>query len=211
MLVALGLFSVASIGFYSVMFSGSRSTDTTESVVRTSEEARLGFNRLVRDTREGDVLGCSAVDPCPSATSFNVKVDFDGIDSDGNGVPYENPNPNGDYEDLVFSYRASDATLRINGEVLMRGVEPIAGKPLFTYSSNLLEYDWNGDGTTSWQELDEAEGRGVTGIGNGNRSTTSGPDAGEVRYISSVGFALQVRDGSQVTRFYSEAQLRNKR
>jgi prepilin-type N-terminal cleavage/methylation domain-containing protein len=139
LLIGVFLLLVAAVGFYSVMFSGTRSTDTTQSVVRISEEARLGFNRMVRDTREAD----SIVHASPA--QYRVLIDFDG---DGS---YDNPNADGDYEDLTFSFNAGEKTITLNGELLIAGVEQIAGEDVFTFTSNLLQYDWSGDGVTSWQ------------------------------------------------------------
>ena len=70
-LVAITLFSVVSISFYSVMLSGSRGADTTRSVVRVAEEARFGLNRMVRDTREAQVMAEADED------SYRVQIDFD--------------------------------------------------------------------------------------------------------------------------------------
>jgi prepilin-type N-terminal cleavage/methylation domain-containing protein len=195
LLIGVFLLLVAAVGFYSVMFSGTRSTDTTQSVVRISEEARLGFNRMVRDTREAD----SIVHASPA--QYRVLIDFDG---DGS---YDNPNADGDYEDLTFSFNAGEKTITLNGELLIAGVEQIAGEDVFTFTSNLLQYDWSGDGVTSWQELDEAPNHGVSGVGNNNGVL----DEGELPFLTNVGFAFRVEDGNRSTEFYAEAQLRNRR
>ena len=211
-LVAIALFSVLAAGFYSVMLSQVGGSERTRSVARIAEEARLGFNRMVRDAREGTELaaedGCAPSD-MEAGECFNVKVDFDGDDA------FDNPNASGDYENLTFSYNAGDDTIDIvvcdddsgscESEVLIDGVQPTDGSDIFTFSSNLLRYDGNGDGLTSWQELDGAAGD----VGNGNGDL----DVGEWQYLSNVAFALEItgEDEDDVTRFFSEAQLRNKR
>lgn len=211
LLVGIMLLSIVSISFYSVMFSGTRSSDTTRSLVRVSEEARFGLNRLIRDTREAELLGCSDTVACPTSTRFNVKVDFDGgVDADGDGDAYDNPNARGDFEDVTFAYNAAADTITLNGEVLVRGVQPIPGKQMFTYSSNFLEYDWDADGVTTWQELDAGRSRGVN-VGNGNAGTSAGPDQGEISFVSSVSLALRISDGDRTQDFYAQAQLRNRR
>lgn len=204
LLVTLGLFSVLATGFYQVLFSGMAGSQTARSVVEISQEARLGFNRMVRDTREGDTLGClPPADPCPASTSYNVKVNFNGDAS------YQNPNSQGDYESLTFAFNAAANTITINGETLIGGVEQIPGQDVFSYSSHRLEYDWNGDGVTTWQELDDAPNHGVIGVGNNNRATTSGPDAAEIGLVSYVSYAFNVRSDDRVSAFYARAQLRN--
>jgi prepilin-type N-terminal cleavage/methylation domain-containing protein len=194
-LVAVALFAVLSVGFYQVLFATTRHSDTSNSIARVSEEARLTFNRMVRDTREGD--GISSASP----NGYNVKVDFN---SDGS---YENPNAAGDYEDLTFSYIASDETIELNGEVLARGIQRVPGKDMFSYSSNFLEFDWNADGVTSWQELDQAAAHGVTGVGDSSGALS----AGEYPFISSVSYAFRVKQDDRTAEFYGEAQIRNKR
>lgn len=194
-LVAIGLFSAISIAFYQVLFASQRHSDTSTSIANVSEEARLGFNRMIRDTREGDLI--EEAEP----TGFNVKVDFD---RDGN---YDNPNAVGDYEDLTFTYIADDELIILNGEVLVRGVQKIVGQDVFSYSSNFLEYDWNADGVTTWQELDQAAAHGVVDVGNSNGQL----DDGEYPFISSVGFAFRVVQEDRSAEFYGEAQVRNRR
>lgn len=200
LLVGIFILSTVSLGFYQVMLASTRGSETARSVVRISEEARLGLNRMVRDTREADFI---AAEPQPTATSFTVKINFNGDKTaDGTDI-YQNPNAQGDYEILTFSYDATAKTIGLNGEVLMRGVEQVDGKDVFSYSSNFLEYDSNGDGVTSWQELDVAPG--VVGNGNGVF------DIGETPYLSNVTFAFRVRSADRVSEFYAEVQLRNMR
>jgi hypothetical protein len=192
MLVALTLFLVIIGGVYTLMFSGAEGSDTARSVAHISEEARLTLNRLIRDTREGDAL--SAVTP----SSYNVKVDFD-----GDGI-YENPNQSGDYEDLSISFDPGAGTIDLNGQLLVDGIEVVPGKHLFTYSSNFLEFDSNGDGVTTWEELDMATD---SAVGNGNGLL----DGLELAYISSVNVAVRITEGDESADFYAEAQLRNRR
>ena len=198
-LVAMGIVAIITVSFYQVMFSGARGSDTARDVIRVSEEARLGFNRMVRDTREADTLVSAG------ATSFRVRVDFN-----GDGI-YENPNANGDYEDLTFSY--ADDTIRLNGERLIRGVECIPDgasgckRNLFDYTSNRLEYDWDANGITSWQELDQAPAHGILNVGNQNNVL----DSAELAFVTSVSFGFQVTAGDRTSQFYAEAQLRNRR
>ena len=193
------LFSVVSISFYQVLTSQQRGADLTREVTQLTDEARLGFNRMVRDTREGDYLAAA------TPTSFTVKVNYDG------DALYENPNENGDYEVLTYAYDATARTITLNGSVLMANAYP-ANYPatpaddVFTYTSNNLEYDWGGDGVTTWQDLDQAVTYGHTGIGDGSGTLT----AVEIPNITTVGFAVAVGTGSNATPFYAKAQMRNR-
>lgn len=188
-LVATMLIGIVSVTFYTAMFAAVRGSDKSRDVTRVSEEARAGLNRLVRDTREADSI-TSVAD-----NSYNVKIDFN---KDGT---HENPNALGDFEDLTFTYHAASKTIRLNGEVLVAGVERVSGRPIFSYSSNFLEYDWDGDGVTTLAELEDVGAHGVTTIAAGT----------EESYLSGVAFEFQVQSGDSTTEFYGEAQLRNRR
>jgi prepilin-type N-terminal cleavage/methylation domain-containing protein len=188
-LVALLLVSIVTTTFYQVLFSGARGSEKTRDVTRVSEEARSGLNRMVRDTREADVL--SSV----SADSYNVRIDFN---ADG---AYENPNADGDFEDLTFSYHASSKTITLNGETLVAGVERVGTKPVFSFTSSYLEYDFDGNGVTTLAELEAAPGHGHTTVTAGN----------EASFLTGVAFEFQVQSGDSTERFVAEAQLRNRR
>lgn len=204
-LVAIFLFSVLSAGFYSVMLSGVRGSNVTESVVRISDEARLGFNRMVRDVREAARIVDVSVSP---DQSFTVHIDFDG---DGS---IEAPD-----EIEQFFFDPGTETITLNGELLMSGVQEIPGIPIFDYSSNRLEYDWSSpcnpswpsvacppDGVANWREIDDPP---VTVTQGGNNNDT--PDAPEYPYLSSISFAMTIANEDQATDFVTEAQLRNVR
>lgn len=190
-LVAMSVFAVISIGFYSVMLAGTRSSRTSESVARVSEEARLGLNRMIRDTREGQLF--SNLDP----DRFHVAIDFDG---DGNSA--ENPNGDGDYENLEYRFVGDEITL--NGETLVAGVSQVTTCatppcPVFTYTSNDLRYDMDGDGITTRDDLLVAQANGFD----------VNPDDPEI--YSNVQFAFRVTVEDRSMDFQGQAQLRNRR
>jgi prepilin-type N-terminal cleavage/methylation domain-containing protein len=204
LLVAMFVFSLISVGMYQLLFSASRSSQLSRNVVKTSEEARLGFNRLVRDTREGREIRN------PSSTSFNVQIDFN-----GNGTIEATPaDPVGSYESITFTFNESvgglgtiTATAGGVTEVLMTGVDCVRKSdntcnPVFTYRSSRLEYDSNTSGITSTTELDAA-----SGVGNNNGLL----DGSELGLIDTVAFALRIEQGTSRETFYAQAQLRNLR
>lgn len=196
LLVVMLLFSVIVIGFYSVMFAGQRGATTTRDVADVSQEARLGFNRMVRDTREAALFSAA------TATSYSVEVDFDG---DGTSLD--------PFEKVTYAYDAVNDRITIeetgapaSRETLIDGVEPIPGKDVFSYSSNLLEYDTlpaspppGGDGITTFAELDAARNAGASLPGS------------NLLYISHVTFAFVVESGDSSQTFYTQAQVRNAR
>jgi type II secretory pathway pseudopilin PulG len=187
-LVAIGLLMLVSVTIYNLMFSAVRSTDTSEEVVRVSEEGRLGLNRMIRDTREGQVFGVV------SANSYSVKVDFNGDGTYSNAL--------GNYEILEFEYVWNKRAILLNDEVLVAGAEPIGSTettqittiPVFSFTSNDLYYDSSNDGVTTSQELQ-----------------CCGLDPSDSSLYHNVEIAFQVREGDQLTVFRGQAQLRNRR
>lgn len=195
LLTVMMIFSIVSVGFYSVMFAVVRGSDDARSVAAVSEEARMGLNRMVRDTREGSELLAA------SADSFTVRVDFE---NDGLGP-----------QNLTFSKVGDE--IRLDGEELVDGIDCLreddepanpCQQDVFRYSSDRLQYDWNQDGITTWQELDQSASTtyGVVGVGNNDGTLNV-----ELEFLSNVTFALSVSDGDALSRFMAEAQLRNRR
>ncbi|HEX2195354.1 MAG TPA: type II secretion system protein [Actinomycetota bacterium] len=202
LLVSLTIFAAVAAGVFGVMLSATRGSETARRVAGVSEQARLGLNRMVRDTREGSVIDSVAAD----LNTFEVHVDFD-----GNNVitPLPGTNSMGDVEELTYSYDPATKTLRLNGEVLVKGVECARDAngnciPAFSFGSNRLEFDADKNGVTTWQELDQAPA--TYGVGN-----LDGQLNWELPLISNVSFALRVQDGTVKRDFYAEAQLRNQR
>ncbi|MGH2556237.1 MAG: PulJ/GspJ family protein [Actinomycetota bacterium] len=192
-LVVSALLSIVTVSFYQVAFSGVRGSDVAGDVVTISEEARLGLNRMIRDTREAEVLVSA------SATSFTVQGDFD---RDGTVEP--TPTPGGhpaEAEELTYAFDAAARTVTLNGEILFEGVEQIGSTSVVRYFSNNLRYDANGDGVTDESEINAS-------VGNGNTVL----DLAEERaLVTDVLFTFAVRSGDRVTEFNGKAQMRNRR
>jgi prepilin-type N-terminal cleavage/methylation domain-containing protein len=213
-LVTVSILAIVGVTFLSLMVSSTNTAQDTENIIRVSEEARLGFTRMVRDTREaGEVLEAPATYTVP-ATEYKVAIDFD---ADSTIAPEGTKNAAGDYEVLRFHFVDGDGdgvgTVRINNEILMRDITCVknsgACRPLFDFNSNHLEYDWNGDGVATWRELDEAPIHSVIGVGNNNQTL----DGAELPLISDVVLRMRVvaENTDASSNFYSEAQLRNVR
>lgn len=213
-LVAVVLFGVMSIGFYQVMIAQARTADTTRSVSRIADEARLGFNRMIREVREADNITYVS----PDENQFTIQVNYNG---DSFYTTTEN-------EILTFTYSPSAETITMcsaltatacnasNTETLMAGVDQVTTEPVFSFYGNNLEYDWYGppngtgpaDGVVTWQEIDEASGSTHNVLGVGDNDDTL--DAAEYPYLTTIKFAIQGEDGSRATTFYSTVQMRNK-
>lgn len=186
-LVVIGILSVVSVGFYTVLFSGTRSGENTRAIVRQSEEARLAFNRMVRDIREADRIVTA------TPTSVHVEVDFDADDV----IAKPTPNADGDYEDLTFTYDPTQAVIRLNGSVLIEGVSQVGSTPVFSYSSSRLEHDTDGDGVVTHAELVTAANGGADVV----------PDSA----LNLVSLALKITVDGRQEDFFTQAELRNNR
>ena len=205
LLVTIVLLAIVTTGCYMVLFSLNRASTTARNVASVSQEARLSFNRMVRDTRQGraiDAVDTNITDD--GKVSFTVLVDFDG----NNVITRPSPNPAGDYEALTYQFDQNAKTVTLNGEVLMRGAE--CADPtceVFSYSSSQMQYDWDKDGVVTTEELDAAGCplHGNPSIGNCNNTLDV-----ELSLISNVDFAFQIRSGDSTSEFFVQAQLRNK-
>lgn len=210
LLVVMSLFSVLMVGFFSVMMSGVRGSDTTESVVQISEEARLGFNRMVRDTREAAYLKAASLSP---TNSFTVHLDFDGDGTPGEAAA-------GEVE--TFTYNPTDRTIVLTAgdagcttcesAVLMSGITPQGSQPIFDFSSNQLQFDRTDptigsvrDGVATWQEVDTPPAGETGGDADGVL------DAPELKYLSNVSFTMTISAGDRSSALNVQAQLRNRR
>ena len=219
MLVGMAVFSIVAAGFMAVMFSVARSTDATADSVRISDEARLGLNRLVRDTREAGWIDLSSTSPAGPHDSFTVKIDYN---ADG---AYANPasgSAQGSYEIVTYAYddpgnRITVTAPGVGTETLVSGVDCVRNTlgvckgSVFSFTSNKLEYDWSGDGVTTLQELDQA-------ACSPNNVTTLDPACSnntlvekELAALTSVNVALALTAGDRSSDYYTEAQLRNRR
>ncbi|MDQ4124772.1 MAG: prepilin-type N-terminal cleavage/methylation domain-containing protein [Actinomycetota bacterium] len=221
LLVGMALFSVVAAGFMAVLFSVARATDSTTSSVRISEEARLGLNRLVRDTREAAWIQLSSSDPAATHNSFTVKIDYNG---DG---AFTNPaagTATGNYEIVTFAYddptdRITVTAAGLGTETLVRGVDCVrdAGGPcksdVFSFTSNRLEYDGALDGTydgvTTLREIN-AVACSPTNLTTLDICNGVLVDK-ELATVTSVNVAVAVKSGARSSNYFAEAQLRNRR
>jgi type II secretory pathway pseudopilin PulG len=216
-LVAIVVFGAVSTGLYQVLTAQAGVASRTRSISRIADEARLGFNRMVRDVREADAITWVS----PSGNQFTINVNYDG---DGY---YQNPNALGDDEILTYTYDPVAETVSIcnatvasscdatTSEILMAGTKAIGTTPVFTFTSNRLEYDWGDgaggppDGVTTWQEIDQSSNpttHNIVGVGNNNGTL----DGAEFPFLTTISFAIKQADEGRTTDFYSRVQMRNR-
>jgi prepilin-type N-terminal cleavage/methylation domain-containing protein len=201
-LVTLLVFGVASTAFYQVLFSGAEGSQTARSVVRVSEEARGGLNRMIRDTRQAQAITAATDD------GYAIQVDFNGDEAIAAvGVA----NPVGDYEQLSFvvdgdvlyiqACGAADLDCGNQKSVLVDGVSRIGSTPYFSYSSNRLEYDCNNNGQASRSELEA-----------GSCYVTGGlTPAIALVYLTDIDYSIRVTFSGRSSDFLSHSEMRNLR
>jgi prepilin-type N-terminal cleavage/methylation domain-containing protein len=200
LLMTMFIMSIVTTAMYQLLFSSTNASERARGVVDVSEEARLGLNRMVRDTREASTV------ITPASTGYSIFIDYD-----QNGTIQATPSdPSGNYEDLTFSFNSASKRITVsNGytsETLIDGVQCIlkAGgtcQDVFTFSSSRLEYDTNGDGATSSVELDQSL------VGNNNGVL----DGQEINFVDVVSYSFRVVNSEASEKFYADAQLRNQR
>ncbi len=224
LLVAIFLVSVLSVGFYQVMFAAVRGSTDSADIAEVAEEARLGFNRMIRDTRETTKLVSA------SPTAYRIWVDFDGDGCVDSATAFQ-AGAGGtcvaagasDYEYLAYRFSEPDITLTAlagpnNGlpagldpaaaavagtqaETLASHIKVVAGKDVFSYVSNFLNFDSNGNGEVSLAELE-------AGTPEENNGVLQGV---ELDYVSDVNYAFRVEVAGDQRTFYGQAQIRNRR
>jgi prepilin-type N-terminal cleavage/methylation domain-containing protein len=205
LLVVIMIFGAISTSLYLAVFSGVRGGKTARNVVQVSEEARLGLNRMIRDTREAKDLVAADADSYEIGIDFNLDGD---TDDEGEQETFTfDPGT----ERILLTANIPDGANPTTTEPLVVGVSDLAGTNLFTYSSNQLEYDYDPeDGIASCAEIDDPP----FGVSGGNGDNVCGTE--EMPFITNVSYALQVssgdaRRGIRTTEFFAEAQLRNRR
>jgi prepilin-type N-terminal cleavage/methylation domain-containing protein len=204
LMVTIVLLAIVTTGAYMVLFSLNRASTTARNVAGVSQEARLAFNRMVRDTRQGRAIDSVDSNLSDGKISYTVLVDF----NQDNVITQPLPNDQGDYETLTYTFDRDAKTVTLNGEVLMRGAECADPEcEVFEYSSSQMQYDWDKDGVVTTDELDDAGCplHGNPTIGNCNNILDV-----ELDLISNVDFHFAIHVGDATEKFANQAQLRNK-
>lgn len=201
-LVAMGLFGILSTLLLGLAVSTSAITDDTRARTGVTEEARTAMERMTREVRQASEIESvtlpSAANPT-GITSFTFWTDFDGDGlKSGNAADPE-----------VMTYRWNPANRRLSLTAQTGSVEetrPVLAADVSSFvvelRSSSWEYDANGDGITTWQELDAAG----PPVGNGNGA----PDIVELERIDLLAVTLTVEDGAGRQTYRTQIDLRNR-
>ena len=227
MLVAMMLLGALGTVFMTTVLGAQSSARATSSAQDLNEEARLALNRMARELRQATAI-TAVNNPDGSSystsaiTSVTFSADFDG-DGCINGVaptPAPTPAPTcnaasaSNPEILTYCWDPSASVRQlylIPGQLtgstcqVSNALPILAGQVTafkLSYRSNQYLYDANGDGITTWTELDQA------GPPVGNNDGVL--DQPELSQVDSVVIELTVSSGGQHTQSYmTQVDLRN--
>lgn len=194
MLVGMALFAVLGTLLLGFAIGTTGVADDVRADSNTSGEARLAVERMTRELRQASEIRSVTIDATGRVLSFTLGIDFDGE----GGVE---ANAADDPEVLTYTWRPEERSLVLSGggdsaDVLAGGV---VSADLRLRSSQWI-HDANGDGTTTWQEIDDS-----------SVSTSDDQlDAAELALIDLVSVELEVQDGDTTRRFVVQADMRNR-
>jgi prepilin-type N-terminal cleavage/methylation domain-containing protein len=226
LLVAIVMLSLIGAAMMTTVLGANTSATTTKTQHDLNEEARLAMNRMARELRQatqlkavlnpdGPAYSASAVTAVTFTADFNGDGCIDGVMPSPAPTPaptcqpYAASNP----ETLTYCWDPSAAVRQLylipgtlsGNTCQVPGALPIlAGQVTsfkLTYRSNLYRDDANGDGITSWLELD---GAGPP-VGNGNGTLDV-----ELPNIDSIVIDLSVAsNGAHSQSYETQVDLRN--
>lgn len=210
-LVGMSLFGVLTTILLGVSLSTSRVSEHTRQVSAVNAESQLVMERLTRELRQAscvtqvngsawrqDPLKCpvtSATTPTDTA-HLSFVVDFDGAGADQTGAAVA--------VRYVWDQTSQQLVIRegTDSGVLAEGVTGFT----VTVGSTLWQYDANGDGDTTWQELNNA------GSPVGDSDNPPALDF-ELPYVDRVEISMTVErdiDGTPFEQTYStKVDMRN--
>lgn len=200
-LTAITVFGLLSGALLTTVLGANASVRDTRQANNLNEEARLAINRITRELRQAErIVAVSAPD---GKTSLTFQAEFNNIP----GIQATGDDP----EEITYIYQPPSGTQsgRIALQVTDATGNPVAYPILaanvsafaLDYRSHRYQFDANGDGITSWQELDA----NVAAGGNQN-----GVLDVELTSIDSVVLQFTVLTGNRRQTYRTQVSLRNR-
>lgn len=212
MIVAISMFSILIGLTMPAVLSARQSTDTSKQLNDANEEARLALNRMSRELRQASEISAATLFTTgPYAAPGYVRAITFGVDFNGNGTI----DPAAvDAEVLTYRFvpdpsGSGDGQIELvaNDPAGVQVVRPILAGHVSDFSmqlrSSLWQCDANGDGKTTWQELDA------------NFAPCPSPDnnsildANELRQVDSIVVGFTVFEGKHRQTYRAQIDLRN--
>jgi prepilin-type N-terminal cleavage/methylation domain-containing protein len=198
-LVAMGLTSVLGTLVLGSALAMRNDTEALRAGSDLQDGVRLATERIVRELRQAGSIDQVDLPQHPGdPTAITFWADFN-----GNGVrDLDVTDPE------VLTYRlipgSGQLTLTVDDARGVAVTTPILATNVTGFGidlhSSLWQYDRNGDGIVSWQELDVAPG-----LGNNDGK----PDGRELPRLDSVIVAITVQDGSHSQTYRTQVDFRN--
>ena len=213
LLVGMLLLGLVMSTLFAGMLGARNATRDTKQLNDVNQEARLALVRMSRELRQArsiDAASLFTTGPYAAAGyafSLTLSADFN-----GNGTIEPNAV---DPETLTYRYVA-DPSVAGNGRIELVAndasgtavVRPILSAHVSDFRFELRSSQWqcdaNGDGVTTWQELDTNANAGCPHP-DGNSTL----DLNELSRINSVVIAFSVFEGSHKQDYRSQVDLRN--
>lgn len=200
MIITMTIFGVIVTVLGSTLSSSKKASDTVRQVTDLNAEARQALNRISRELRQAKKV--ESVSPPDGATGLTFQVDFN-----GNGVI---DSSTADPERLTYRWSNNNIYLSAADVAGTTVTQPILSGHVtafrLEYFSSRYSFDCDGDGVTTWQELDHGTCRPAgTPVGNNNNVL----DGDELPYIDAVSVSLTVLDGSRQQDYRTQIDLRN--
>ena len=209
LLVSMVIFGVLGSMIASTVLSSARAVDNTKQLDDINEEARLALLRMARELRQAQRVDAAqlftsgAYGAAGYATSLTFSSDFngDGVITPGGSDP----------ETLTYRYAPSgnngQIQLTANDAAGAAVVRPILSGHVtnfrFELRSSQYSCDTNGNGITTWQELDTSTNAACPHPNN------NGLDANELSQIDSIVVAFTVFEGKHKQDYTTQINLRN--
>jgi prepilin-type N-terminal cleavage/methylation domain-containing protein len=200
LLVAMGLFGVLGSLLLGLALSTGNVTENVRALSNINEESRLAVERLSRELRQATQVTAVSL---PSASAERTALTF-WTDFDGNGAQDLNA---ADPEILTYGWdpQTDRLSLTVNDASGTSITRPLLAANVSALTLDLRSSEWqldaDGDGRTTWQELDvPAAG------GNGNGV----PDGPELLKLDLIGVTMTVLDGARAQTYTTRVDLRNR-
>lgn len=198
-LVAMGLFGVLASLLLGLSLSTGQVTGDVRALTNINEESRMAVDRLSRELRQaGEVTAVSLPSGATDRTAITFWTDFDGDGAkDLNAAEPEVLTYGWDPVTDRFSLTVNDAS----GTAVTR---PLLAANVSEFTVDLRSSQWqfdaDGNGRTTWQELDVS-----TAGGNANGV----PDGAELLKLDLIGVRMVVLDGARAQTYTTRVDLRN--
>lgn len=193
-LVAMGLFAVLGTLLLGLVFSTNAVTQDTRERSGVAEETRTAMERIARELRQSSGIDSVVLG---ATTSLTFWTDFNGDGTRTNNAA--------DPEVLTYRWDLSTRRLSLTAQTESAPeTRPLLAAEVTSFEvglrSSRWELDANGDGTTTWEELD------ASAVGNKNGVA----DAPELAYVDLIELAMTVVDADGRQTYRTQVDLRNR-